>query len=98
MARVELTPEVLDDFERIVTHLESHEVPDPPARIASLVRSLQVLGDSPFAGRPVKGGNRELVIGLKGSGHVALYRYVPTIDTVFVLAVRAQRESGYRRR
>jgi hypothetical protein len=28
---------------------------------------------------------------------VARYRYVAEIDTVFVLAVRSQREGGYRR-
>jgi hypothetical protein len=27
---------------------------------------------------------------------VALYRYVAAIDTVFLLAVRAQREAGYK--
>jgi toxin ParE1/3/4 len=31
------------------------------------------------------------------SGYVALYRYVADIDTVFVLAVRRQHESGYKR-
>lgn len=98
MARLELTPEVLDDFERIVAHLEAHEVPEAPERIAGLLQSLQVLGYSPFAGRPVPGGKRELVIGPKGAGFVALYRYVPTLDTVFILAVRAQREAGDRRR
>ena len=30
-------------------------------------------------------------------GYVALYRYLPEIDTVFILALRSQRESGYRR-
>jgi toxin ParE1/3/4 len=36
----------------------------------------------------------ELVIGRGSRGYVALYRYVPEIDTVFVLAVRSQREAG----
>jgi plasmid stabilization system protein ParE len=98
MARLELTPEVLDDFERVVAHLAAHEVPEASERIAGLLQSLQVLGYSPFAGRPVAGGQRELVIGPKGAGFVALYRYVPTLDTVFILALRAQREAGYRRR
>jgi len=38
-----------------------------------------------------------LVIGQASRGHVALYRYVSAIDTVFVLAIRSQRESGYKR-
>lgn len=47
---------------------------------------------------PVKGGKRELVIGQTSRGYVALYRYVAEVDTVFVLAVRSQRESGYKRK
>jgi hypothetical protein len=38
-----------------------------------------------------------LVIGQDSRGYVALYRFVADIDTVFVLAVRSQRESGYQR-
>jgi toxin ParE1/3/4 len=96
--RIELAPEVLDDFGRIVTHLENRGAKDVATRVASIVRAVQVLADSPLVGRPAKGGKRELVIGKKGSGFVALYRYVPKLETVFVLAVRAQRESGVKRR
>ena len=42
-------------------------------------------------------GKRELIIGRARRGYVALYRYVSAIDTVFVLAVRAQREDGFKR-
>jgi len=45
----------------------------------------------------VRGGKRELVIGRGSRGYVALYRYVSKIDTVFLLAVRSQREAGYKR-
>ena len=40
-------------------------------------------------------GKRELVTGRKGRGFVALYQYIDVIDTVFILAVRSQREAGY---
>jgi toxin ParE1/3/4 len=30
-------------------------------------------------------------------GYVALYRYASEIDTVFILALRSQREAGYKR-
>ena len=36
-----------------------------------------------------------LVIATGASGYLALYRYDPRQDTVFVLAVRSQRERGY---
>ena len=52
---------------------------------------------SPLIGRKVKGGERELVIGRSSRGYVALYRFLPDIDTVFILALRSQREGGYQR-
>lgn len=38
---------------------------------------------------------RELVIAFGASGYLALYRYEPADDTVYVLAFRHQREAGY---
>ena len=46
-------------------------------------------------GQPADNGKRELVIGKGPHGYVALYRYVDSLDIVFVLAVRAQREAGF---
>ena len=46
-------------------------------------------------GRPTSPDMRELVIGRRSHGFVALYRYVPDLDIVFVLALRSQREAGY---
>ena len=97
MARVELAPEVLDDFERFLDHMERFEVADAPMRIGELVQAIQILTHSPLIGRPVRGGKRELVIGRDARGYVALYRFVAGIDTVFVLAIRSQREAGYGR-
>ena len=97
MSRVELTPGVLDDFERFLEHMARHEIADRPARIAEIIQAIDILGHSPLIGRPVRGGKRELVIGRGSRGCVALYRFVTRIDTVFVLAIRNQRERGYGR-
>ncbi|HEY9063947.1 MAG TPA: type II toxin-antitoxin system RelE/ParE family toxin [Burkholderiaceae bacterium] len=97
MARIELAPEVLADFDRFFDHLAQFDVADVPDRIAQIIQAIDVLARSPLIGRPVKGGKRELVIGRGTRGYVALYRYVAEIDTVFVLAMRHQRESGYER-
>lgn len=97
MARIELAPEVLDDFDRFLDHLAQFETQDAAQRITEIIQSLQILAHSPLIGRPVKGGKRELVIGRGARGYVALYRFMADIDTVFVLAVRNQRESGYMR-
>ena len=98
MARIELAPEVPDDFDRFFEHLARFEVEDAPARIGEIVQALQLLTHSPLIGRKVRGGKRELVIGQGSRGYVALYRFVADIDTVFVLALRSQRESGFARR
>jgi toxin ParE1/3/4 len=97
MARVELAPEVLDDFDRFLDHMARFEVADAPARIGEIVQAVQIPTHSPLIGRPVRGGKRELVIGRRSHGYIALYRFVASIDTVFVLAIRCQRESGYKR-
>jgi len=98
MTRIELAPEVLQDFGRFFDHMAAFEVTDAAARIDEIVQAVQVLASSPLIGRPVRGGKRELVIGTGTRGYVALYRFVPAIDTVFVLAFRNQRESGFKRR
>lgn len=97
MARVELAPKLSDDFDRILAHLERYEVADATARITEIVQGISVLEHSPLIGRPVGGGMRELIIGRRARGYVALYRYVVELDIVFVLALRSQREAGYKR-
>jgi len=97
MARVELTPRMAGDLDRILEHLTLHAASHAASRISEIVQAIDVLAHSPLIGRPVTGGNRELVIGRRAHGYVALYRYVDKIDTVFVLAVRSQREAGYTR-
>ena len=97
MTRIELAPEVLDDFDRFFDHIAQHEPGSAPERIGAILEALQILTHSPQIGRPVRGGKRELVIGQSSRGYVALYHYVAAIDTVFVLAVRSQREAGFKR-
>ena len=97
MARIELAPEVGDDFERILDHLFHWQAAQPELRIKEIIAAIDVLAHSPQIGRPARTEKRELVIGNGSHGYVALYRYVPEIDTVFVLAIRSQREAGYSR-
>lgn len=97
MSRIELAPEVGDDFDRILDHLAQYEVDDAPSRIGEIIQAITVLEHNPLIGRPVLADMRELVIGRRSRGYVALYRYVAEIDTVFVLALRSQREAGYTR-
>lgn len=97
MSRVELAPEVLEDFDRIFEHFATYQDPKAAERIEEIMQAIDVLAVNPLIGRPAANGKRELVIGRKVSGFLALYQYIDVIDTVFVLAVRSQREAGYQR-
>jgi plasmid stabilization system protein ParE len=95
VARIELAPEVADDFDRILAHLGAYETADAASRLQDIIAAIDVLQRNPLIGRVDTAGHRELVIGRGARGYVALYRYEAAIDTVFVLAMRSQREAGY---
>ena len=97
MTCIELAPEVFDDFDRFLSYIAEHDPGTAPQRMREMVEAIQILTHSPLIGRPVKGGKRELVIGRASRGYVALYHYVEAFDTEFVLAVRSQREVGFKR-
>jgi plasmid stabilization system protein ParE len=96
MAQVELAAEIVGDIDRIVDHLTEHDVGNVASRVREIIQAIAVLELNPLIGRPSEGDKRELVIGRRARGYVALYRYVAEIDTVFVLALRSQKEAGYR--
>ena len=97
MSRIEIAPEVGDDFDRILDHLARHDVEHAPARVGEIIQAFNVLETNPLIGRPAAGSLRELIIGRGSRGYVALCRYVAELDTAFVLALHSQREAGYRR-
>jgi toxin ParE1/3/4 len=96
MSRIEIAPEVSEDFERILDHLLAHGIENAADRVHEIIEAIDVLETNPLIGRPTAGNMRELVIGRRSRGYVALYRYVPEIDTALVLALRGQKEAGYR--
>lgn len=96
MSRIELATEVAYDIDRIIDHLIQHDIDNAASRVEAIVQAINVLESNPFIGRPAPGDRRELVIGRRSRGYIALYRYIAEIDTVFVLALRSQIEAGYR--
>ncbi len=97
MSRVILAPQVRADFDRIFDFLFERSPEFATPRIEAIMAAIDVLQTSPLIGRPMAFGQRELIIATGASGYLALYRYDPAKDTVFVLAVRSQREQGYKR-
>ena len=94
MSRIEIAPEVADDLERILDHLLQFEIVDARARLGDIFTAIDVLAHNPLIGRIVRADLRELIIGRGARGYVALYKYVTELDTVFVLAIRGQKEAG----
>lgn len=98
MPGIEFAVEVATDFDRIIEHLARHESDAWSSRIRGIIKAIDVLQENPLIGRACGSGNRELIVGPDARrGYVVLYRYVVEVDTVFVLAVRSQREAGYAR-
>jgi plasmid stabilization system protein ParE len=63
----------------------------------AISQRFSLLETNPEIGRPLpdEPGLRELIIGFGDLGYVALYRFDPTADAVYILAFRHQREAGY---
>ena len=97
MSRIVLAPALRADFDRIFDFLFERAPEYAAVRIEAIVEALDILETSPLIGRPVAFGQRELIISTGASGYLALYRYDPAQDTVFVLALRSQRERNYKR-
>ena len=95
MTRIALAARVADDARRLVAYLLEHDAASVQRKLAGIFQAIDALADNPLMGRAVHGGFRELVIGRDASGYLALYRYAPLDDTVYVLAIRSQREAGY---
>jgi plasmid stabilization system protein ParE len=97
VSRIILAPALRADFDRIFDFLFERAPEYAAARIEAIVEALDILETSPLIGRPVAFGQRELIISTGASGYLALYRYDPAQDTVFVLALRSQRERDCKR-
>ncbi|MES2161078.1 MAG: type II toxin-antitoxin system RelE/ParE family toxin [Pseudomonadota bacterium] len=96
MARVELMPKAIDDLDRILDFLVQNKTPNAPAKIQEIQQSINVLQLTPLIGHVLHDNKRELVIGKRKHGHIAIYRYLADIDTVFVLTIQSQRQQRIR--
>ena len=92
-----MAPEVSEDFDRILAHLDQFDAADRATRIDEIIQAVNVLAYNPLIGRPAGENMNELVIGRGAHGYVALYRYVGAMNTAFVLAIRGQRGGGHPR-
>ena len=95
MARLIYSPRAFDDLDRLTDFLIDTDPVVASETVELIVEAVTILKHHPLIGRPVEDHLRELVISRGRTGYVALYSYEAEHDTVFVLAIRHQRESGF---
>jgi plasmid stabilization system protein ParE len=96
LAAVTYSGRALADLDRLFDFLAAESPNAAVAAAAVIVDAIVILERHPYIGRPVKGRLRELVISYGRTGYVALYRVAARGDRVEILAIRHQREAGYR--
>ncbi|TAK67600.1 MAG: type II toxin-antitoxin system RelE/ParE family toxin [Betaproteobacteria bacterium] len=92
--------EAFDDLEQIFNFNYERDPATALAHIEAVRSAVLILEAHPKIGRPAGAGSplRELVISHGGSGYIALYEHAPAEGLVRVVAIRHQREAGYRGR
>ncbi|QDL54900.1 type II toxin-antitoxin system RelE/ParE family toxin [Rhodoferax aquaticus] len=95
MTELVYSDQALLDLERLSDFLLETDPQAALGTAALIFDALEILVQHPEMGRKVHFGQRELVISRGRTGYLALYRFLPHIDRILVLALRHQRESGY---
>jgi plasmid stabilization system protein ParE len=96
MTELVYTAQALLDLERLSDFLVATDPQAAQDTAVLIFEALDILVQHPEIGRKVHFGQRELVISRGRTGYLALYRFLPHIDRILVLALRHQRESGYK--
>jgi plasmid stabilization system protein ParE len=96
MTELVYTAQALLDLERLSDFLVATDPQAAQDTAVLIFEALDILVQHPEIGRKVHFGQRELVISRGRTGYLALYRFLPHIDRILGLALRHQRESGYK--
>jgi plasmid stabilization system protein ParE len=95
VAKVVYSARALEHLERAFEFIAQSD-PSTALDAASAIQSaVSALAAHPLIGRRIEREIRELVISFGKNGYVALYRFLPHLDVVRVLAIRHQRELHY---
>ena len=95
MTELVYAEQALTDLERLDDPLWQADPQTAQDTVILIFDALEILVQHPEIGRKVHFGQRELVISRGRTGYLALYRFLPHIDCIVVLALRHQREAGY---
>jgi plasmid stabilization system protein ParE len=95
MARLIYSSRAFNDLDRLTDFLIDTDPVAASETVELIAEAVTILKHHPLIGRPVEDHLRELVISCGKTGYIALYSYESEHDTVLVLAIRHQRESGF---
>jgi plasmid stabilization system protein ParE len=92
--------EAFGDLEQIFDFNFERDPATAMAHVEAVRSAVLILEIHPMIGRQTGAGSalRELVISHGDSGYVALYEHAPAENLVRIVAIRHQREAGYRGR
>jgi plasmid stabilization system protein ParE len=96
LAQLSYSRLALDNLTRLVDFLMQSDPLAAALNVDLIDEAVSLLARHPLVGRPVEAGLRELVISRGRTGYVALYSYEEAADVVLILAIRHQREAGFR--
>ncbi|MDI2111721.1 type II toxin-antitoxin system RelE/ParE family toxin [Commensalibacter nepenthis] len=97
MSRVIITSNAFKGLEKCRIFL-AEKSPYSTKKAANVIKKyFLTLEKAPHIGRPYpeRSELRELVIRFGVSGYIALYRYIPQEDIVYILAFKYQKEEDY---
>jgi plasmid stabilization system protein ParE len=97
LPQIRFTAQALLGLQRCRQFLEGKN-PAAAARAGRAIgEQIILLETAPEIGRPVPSSptRRELVIPFADSGYVALYEWVLRDDSIYILAIRHQKEAGF---
>ena len=96
MATLIYSQRAFADLDRLVAFVAPQGAAVAEHVVELIAEAVELLEHHPLVGRPAEHDLRELVISRGKTGYVALYDYDADEDIVVILAIRHQREAGYR--
>lgn len=96
MAQIKYSATALSNLERIADFLAPESEQSALDALELIEDAITMLVRHPLVGRPVEQHLRELVISQGRTGYIALYAYDSIQDMILVLAIRHQRQAGFR--
>ena len=95
MARLIYSSRSFSDLDRLTDFLMGTDSVGASETVELITEAVTILKRHSLIGRPAEDNIRELAISRGKTGYIALYSYEAEHDTVFILAIRHQRESGF---